>query len=114
MVIFGLSVNLSTLYLGRLGPPMLLTSTQCPTYNCPSEENDLRKDFMIIQNLQVCDRTEPGTSDFCQTHYRLHYATQLRILMDSETLYSSYRKNSKNWDTLNYYRNCPTNGIVGF
>ena len=25
-----------------------------------------------------------------------------------------YRKNSKNWDTLNYYRNCPTNGIVGF
>ena len=24
------------------------------------------------------------------------------------------RKNSKNWDTLNYYRDCPTNGIVGF
>ena len=27
---------------------------------------------------------------------------------------SKYRKNSKNWDTLNYYRDCPTNGIVGF
>ena len=27
---------------------------------------------------------------------------------------SFYRKNSKNWDTLNYYRDCPTNGIVGF
>ena len=27
---------------------------------------------------------------------------------------SAYRKNSKNWDTLNYYRDCPTNGIVGF
>ena len=26
----------------------------------------------------------------------------------------AYRKNSKNWDTLNYYRDCPTNGIVGF
>ena len=26
----------------------------------------------------------------------------------------SYRKNSKNWDTLYYYRDCPTNGIVGF
>ena len=26
----------------------------------------------------------------------------------------NYRKNSKNWDTLNYYRDCPTNGIVGF
>ena len=27
---------------------------------------------------------------------------------------NKYRKNSKNWDTLNYYRDCPTNGIVGF
>ena len=27
---------------------------------------------------------------------------------------SAYRKNFKNWDTLNYYRDCPTNGIVGF
>ena len=27
---------------------------------------------------------------------------------------STYRKNSRNWDTLNYYRDCPTNGIVGF
>ena len=26
----------------------------------------------------------------------------------------TYRKNSKDWDTLNYYRDCPTNGIVGF
>ena len=26
----------------------------------------------------------------------------------------SYPKNSKNWDTLNYYRDCPTNVIVGF
>ena len=25
-----------------------------------------------------------------------------------------YRKNSKNWDTLNYYCDCPTNEIVGF
>ena len=31
------------------------------------------------------------------------------------TLYPfTYRKNSKNWDTLNYHRDCPTNGIVGF
>ena len=27
---------------------------------------------------------------------------------------SHYRKNSKNWDTLNYHPDCPTNGIVGF
>ena len=26
----------------------------------------------------------------------------------------TYHKNSKNWDTLNYYRDCPTNVIVGF
>ena len=25
-----------------------------------------------------------------------------------------YCKNSKHWDTLNYYRDCPTNVIVGF
>ena len=25
-----------------------------------------------------------------------------------------YRKNSKNWDTLNYQRDCPTNGIIAF
>ena len=31
---------------------------------------------------------------------------------DSNPVY--YHKNSKNWDTLNYYRDCPTNGIVGF
>ena len=27
---------------------------------------------------------------------------------------STYHKNSKNWDTLNYHLDCPTNGIVGF
>ena len=26
----------------------------------------------------------------------------------------NYRKNSKNWDTLNYYRDCPTNVLVRF
>ena len=31
-----------------------------------------------------------------------------------EKQHQCYRKNSKNWDTLNYYRDCPTNGIVGF
>ena len=29
-------------------------------------------------------------------------------------LFGTYRKNSKNWDTLNYYRDCPTIGTVGF
>ena len=40
-----------------------------------------------------------------QVPYRLRYAAQLFL---------DYRKNSKNWDTLNYHRDCPTNGIVAF
>ena len=31
-----------------------------------------------------------------------------------EVATTKYRKNSKNWDTLNFHRDCPTNGIVGF
>ena len=31
-----------------------------------------------------------------------------------KTMFDPYRKNSKNWDTLNYHRDCPTNGIVAF
>ena len=33
---------------------------------------------------------------------------------DNRCMKTRYRKNSKNWDTLNYYRDCPTNGIVAF
>ena len=45
--------------------------------------------------------------------------TQIRLLMEQSdlglhSLFMGNRKNSKNWDTLNYHRDCPTNGIVGF
>ena len=49
----GLSVNLSTLFLGRLGPLKQLTRTQCPyshqylTLPFLNQWNDHRKDFMI-------------------------------------------------------------------
>ena len=36
----------------------------------------------------------------------------LRVM--ERTHFQCYRKNSKNWNTLNYQRDCPTNGIVGF
>ena len=36
------------------------------------------------------------------------------FIFSFKILIEDYRKNSKNWDTLNYYRDCPTNGIVGF
>ena len=38
----------------------------------------------------------------------------LTIRVYSIPLDMEYRKNSKNWDTLNYYRDCPTNVILGF
>ena len=46
----------------------------------------------------ICE-TKPSVVDTC-----------MNIVADN----SCYRKNSKNWDTLNYHRDCPTNGIVGF
>ena len=49
-----------------------------------------------------------NAGNFCSIHWLYH-------MMDTEKFnFISYRKNSKNWDTLNYYRDCPTNGIVGF
>ena len=36
------------------------------------------------------------------------------IFIKGQLWRKEYRKNSKNWDTLNYYRDCPTNVIVGF
>ena len=38
----------------------------------------------------------------------------LNCVSSCEFSFLFYRKKSKNWDTLNYYRDCPTNGIVGF
>ena len=41
-------------------------------------------------------------------HFLRHF------LQNEATFLTAYGKNSKNWDTLNYYRDCPTNVIVGF
>ena len=38
----------------------------------------------------------------------------LKVSLSIVALEDIYRKNSKNWDTLNYHRDCPTNGIVAF
>ena len=42
------------------------------------------------------------------------FCRSLRPMFPNCTYMSIYRKNSKNWDTLNYYRDCSTNVIVGF
>ena len=45
----------------------------------------------------------------------LRHTTHQKNDIRKQKLFSqNYRKNSKNWDTLNYYRDCPTNVIVGF
>ena len=46
---------------------------------------------------------------FLCTHTYTHGVTNQDFV-----LYIYYRKISKNWDTLNYHRDCPTNGIVAF
>ena len=72
------------------------------------------------QKYVAIPRIELRTSDLlvrCPTDC----ATRPGLLCDEpsypvrgQVLFSIYRKNSKNWDTLNYYRDCPTNVIVGF
>ena len=42
------------------------------------------------------------------------YSSHLGTWFSLTVHMTSYRKNSKNWDTLNYHRDCPTNGIVAF
>ena len=44
----------------------------------------------------------------------MFFVENVRIFHFFSRKISMYRKNSKNWDTLNYYRDCPTNGIVAF
>ena len=49
--------------------------------------------------------------------YRVVFINRTCIILLQILLWISqftYRKNSKNWDTLNYHRDCPTNGIVAF
>ena len=44
-----------------------------------------------------------------------HGHTPLHLLISTNmAIIITYRKNSKNWDTLNNYHNCPTIGTVGF
>ena len=58
--------------------------------------------FNIEQNAKFNDGTEKNTD------------IKFGIVVRKGAVKSEYRKNSKNWDTLNYHRDCPTNGIVAF
>ena len=85
MVKLGCSVNLSTLFLGRLKPPKWVTSTSC-TYFCQvlttalleSEEGEMK----------VCGRTRSQTWDLwllSQMRYEMRYKAPLRhqnVLME--------------------------------
>ena len=54
-----------------------------------------------------------GHSGNALSYNGINMAIKALLLIRIPLLFA-YRKNSKNWDTLNYYRDCPTNGIVGF
>ena len=51
---------------------------------------------------------------FCGTISSLALLSLFSSSLSLEDSVYIYRKNSKNWDTLNYHRDCPTNGIVAF
>ena len=64
------------------------------------------------------ERRHPCRSPNCSepfshaaSHLNCTYGLVIEVLNGRNKIYC---KNSKNWDTLNYYRDCPTNGIVGF
>ena len=61
----------------------------------------IRKSFSVLTNLYLS-----GIIMILAMNAEFHPFVPMLTL--------PYRKNSKNWDTLNYYRNCPSNGIVGF
>ena len=71
------------------------------------------KDACVTPLFKKGSKTEPG-------NYRPVSLTSIvctvmeKIIRKHIIDHLDYRKNSKNWDTLNYYRDCPTNGIVGF
>ena len=76
--------------------------------------------FFLPLSLPLSDVTEFLWET---ARYRLKYCLKVQInpkwpivttLATSFLEFMWYCKNSKNWDTLNYYRDCPTNGIVGF
>ena len=52
-------------------------------------------------------------NDFCYG-YRTSVKVTAIHFINTDFARPDYRKNSKNWDTLNYHRDCPTNGIVAF
>ena len=53
----------------------------------------------------------PAASRMCDTGITFPSSALAAYFLSS---FLVYRKNSKNWDTLNYHRDCPTNGIVAF
>ena len=52
-------------------------------------------------------------NSFLSLYFFMFHLTRLNLKF-ALSVQATYRKNSKNWGTLNYYRDCPTNGIVGF
>ena len=73
----------------------------------------LCSDFERVLGLNHRNRWKIFKSLLLQNHLPLMFEIWF-VALPGGLLVAMYRKNSKNWDTLNYYRDCPTNVIVGF
>ena len=61
------------------------------------------------------DQKQRNNGDACWASLTCFWSSLITLLSrDTHMVFYSYRKNSKNSDTLNYHRDCPTNGIVAF
>ena len=84
-VMLGLSINLTTLFLGSLKPIKRLTSTQCtifhsnrlPFLNQRKGENERRKDFLINLNERMLpDRSHELTPSWSPVELASNWATE--------------------------------------
>ena len=66
--------------------------------------------YLILQSLLFDRQTGLLRRSFCL----IEVTVKISLTVTSKAHLTEYRKNSKNWDTLNYHRDCPTNGIVAF
>ena len=82
----------------------------------------MRQHTALFHNIRcLCKNKQKRPQHFlyiCSLEFRIFkdkkYQQVSAISKSAVILAFQYRKNSKNWDTLNYYRDCPTNVIVGF
>ena len=93
----------------------LMSSSRCRKLEFPFDKQHMtfRKRNMTFSLVRRA-RFKPTLVRYLMYKSQCSYPLADRGPLRSYGEIGQYRKNSKNWDTINYYRDCPTNGIVGF